>query len=66
MFRLVLTLVLLAGRVLAQEEVEFPDDYEATVDTQDQDIGDLSYESAARRPQLSLLFSLQPSFRIMM
>ena len=66
MFRLVLTLVLLAGRVLAQEEVEFPDDYEATVDTQDQDIGDLSYESAARRPQLLLMSSLQPSFRIMM
>ena len=43
-----LTLVLLAGRVAGQEEVEFPSDYETTVDTED--IGDLSYDSEASRP----------------
>ena len=49
--RLVLALVLLAGSGGAQEEVEFPADYETTVDSQD--IGDLSYDSEARRTLLS-------------
>ena len=49
--RLVLALVLLAGSGTAQEEVEFPSDYETTVDSQD--IGDLSYDSEARRTLLS-------------
>ena len=44
---LVLTLVLLAGRAAGQEEVEFPSDYETTVDTED--IGDLSYDSEVGR-----------------
>ena len=46
-----LALVLLAGSGTAQEEVEFPSDYETTVDSQD--IGDLSYDSEARRTLLS-------------
>ena len=43
--RLVLTLVLMAGMMKGQEEVEFPSDDE-TVDTVE-DIGDLSYDSEA-------------------
>ena len=46
--RLVAALVLLAGRSLAQQEVEFssPDNSEAAVDSQD--VGDLSYDSQVR------------------
>lgn len=56
-----LTLVLLVGRVAGQEEVEFPSDYETTVDTED--IGDLSYDSEASRP-IYYNVSLSP-YRIM-